>query len=129
MFSTSGKTNGIITAAAKLLSIVYVVNDVSLPPSLPVITAAAPAVGHTRHTMSPSAGNTKLKLGSKCSNSTMHVHAANWNNTSHTCHPVMRMSRGLTLQNVANSIMNSTVGMRISAVACVTGFIGDNALI
>lgn len=44
-------------------------------------------------------------------------------------HPVMRMSRGLTLQNVANSIMNSTVGMRNSAVACVAGFIGDNALI
>lgn len=126
-FSTNGNISGMMMAAARLLNIVYVVSDVSLPPNLPVITAAAPAVGHTRQIISHSASSAWLKPGVKCRNKAIARHDSNWNSTSQTCQQVMRMSRGFTLQNVANSIMNSTVGIRNSAVSSAAGFIGASS--
>ena len=41
-------------AAARLLKIIYVVREDSLPPSLPVITEAEAAVGVIRHMRMPS---------------------------------------------------------------------------
>lgn len=49
-----GKSRGTTIAAATLDSIVYVTNAPMLPPNLPVITAAAVAVGHIKHTIAPS---------------------------------------------------------------------------
>lgn len=49
--SNSGKTKGTAIAASIFESNVYVVSDEALPPNLPVITAAAVAVGHIRHTI------------------------------------------------------------------------------
>ena len=51
--STNGKTNGTIIAPNKLDNKVYVVRVAELPPNLPVITAAAVAVGHIKQTIMP----------------------------------------------------------------------------
>ena len=52
--STKGKSKGTAMAAKILDSRVYVVSADTLPPSFPVMTAAAVAVGHIRQTMAPS---------------------------------------------------------------------------
>lgn len=49
-----GKSRGTTIAAVTFDNMVYVTNAPVLPPSLPVITAAAVAVGHIKHTIAPS---------------------------------------------------------------------------
>ena len=97
---------------------------VSLPPSLPVMTAAAPAVGHTRHIMSPSGSRAWPDAGAKCRMRAMARHDSSWKATSHACHGVTRMRRGSTLQKVANSITNSTVGISADDASAAAGFSG-----
>ena len=50
----NGKSRGTTIAAVTFDNIVYVTNAPVLPPSFPVITAAAVAVGHIKHTIAPS---------------------------------------------------------------------------
>ena len=102
-------------------------SEVSLPPSFPVITAAAPAVGQTKHIISPSASNSWRNPGVKRRNRAIAKHDNNWNPTNHTCHIVIRISLGFTLQNVANSMTNNTVGIKNSAAAPAAGFTGASA--
>ena len=52
--SMSGNTSGTVIAAMMFDMSVYAVSDAALPPSLPVMTAAAVAVGHISMTTMPS---------------------------------------------------------------------------
>lgn len=52
--SMRGNKSGTIMAAMMFDMSVYVVSEAALPPSLPVITAAAVAVGHISMTTMPS---------------------------------------------------------------------------
>ncbi|MBQ3949317.1 MAG: SPASM domain-containing protein, partial [Bacteroidales bacterium] len=52
--SMSGNKSGTVIAAMMFDMSVYVVSDAALPPSLPVMTAAAVAVGHISMTTMPS---------------------------------------------------------------------------
>lgn len=91
---------------------VYVIIEAEFPFSFAVMTAAAVAVGHIRHTMNVSRITLSAEdsAGVIVANNENMMNVDSWNANSLKCHRVGRNSLISILQNVTNSIENISAG-------------------
>jgi hypothetical protein len=94
------------------ICIVYDMSEAELPPNLVVMTAAAVAVGQTKHIIADSS-NTFTTGGiprKKPMESEITINMDNWNSKSHRCHQDGFSSITRTLQKVTKSIEKISPG-------------------
>lgn len=104
------------------------VSAAAFPPSFPVTTAAAVAVGQMKHTIAPSSTSwLTAPAGSHASAPAKPRQAASCTASSHPCKARTRSSDGLTLQNTSSSCANTSAGVNAAAALPAAGRKGDKA--
>ena len=107
----SGIMAGMSRDAIRLARMMYMVSDPWLPPSLPVITAAAVAVGHIMHRRNPSMPSLHVyDMGIYISAKPPSTQKLPCNARPPICHRRRCRSEGFTFRNVSRSIKKSRVG-------------------
>ena len=106
------RNSGATSATAMFICIVYEMSDAELPPKRAVITAAAVAVGHSRHIMAASSSTRTVTgiCGRMAMVNDIAMNENIWNESSHRCHFDGFSSFTFTLQNVTKSIANMSPG-------------------
>ena len=124
--STNGKTKGTRTAPNKLDNKVYVVNVAAFPPSLPVITAAAVAVGQIKQTIIPcQKPMLKSSIGIQSKIPAVSIHDKACIINSHKCHHFGFKSFTSILQKVKSNWAKISHGVIHATNALTNGLAGE----
>ena len=123
----SGTISGTSTDTARLISTVYVTTPAMLPPSLPVTTAQAVAVGQIRQSIAASTPWRSGSSGQKYSSSDRPTNSPPCTSSSQ---PIQRCGRiwcGSILQKLRKSITKSSEGCSSRTICSSTGPAGCRA--
>ena len=107
---TRGTINGTSREVHRFIITVYNVSEPALPPSLPVTTAAAVAVGQMKQSIMLSVTTFHPDSPMAMSRQARATNSSDWNNSIHNCQWQNLMSLAFTLQKVRNSMQKSNIG-------------------
>ena len=117
----SGTISGTSTATTRLISTVYVTTPAILPPSLPVTTAQAVAVGQIRHSIAASTPARAGTAGHRISTSASPTNVSDCTSSSQPIQRCGRICCGSILQKLRKSIAKSSRGCSSLTMLSSTG--------
>ena len=121
----TGTTSGTRKAVTRFIRMVYEVRCAALPPSFPVTTAAAVAVGQIRHNIAPSTNILECISGNIYRTPARRINEILCMRSNTICHLHGLSSLISTLQKVRKSIMKISIGWTTATACSTNGFVGS----